>query len=184
MTVISAIEAEYRRYKALADSAIEQLRDEELTAPGPSGGNSIEVLVRHLSGNFASRFTDFRTSDGEKPWRHRDDEFEPAALSRKALLDQWESAWAVVFKEIDALADDALGETVTIRGQPLRIDEALLRSLAHTAYHVGQIVYLAKAIRAGDWRCLSIPRGMSEEYNRKAPRENAAAHAAWLKKNE
>ena len=180
MGVVTAIEAEYRRYKALADSAIEQLSDEEIAAAGPADGNSIDVLVRHVAGNFASRFTDFRTSDGEKPWRHRDDEFEPAALTRKALVEKWESAWAVVFREINALADDALGETVTIRGQPLRIDEALLRSLAHTAYHVGQIVYLAKAIRGGGWRCLSIPRGMSEEYNRKAPRENAAAHAAWL----
>ena len=180
MSVVSAIEAEYRRYKALADSAIEQLRDEELTAPGPGGGNSIEILVRHLAGNFASRFTDFRTSDGEKPWRHRDDEFEPVSLTRAELLAKWDSAWRVVFTELGALADTALADTVTVRGQPMRIDEALLRSLAHTSYHVGQIVYLAKAIRAGDWRCLSIPRGMSEAYNRAPAKENAAAHAAWL----
>ena len=133
-----------------------------------------------MSGNVASRFTDFRTSDGEKAWRHRDNEFEPATLTRAQLLQQWESAWAVMFREITALADDALSETVTIRGQAFRIDEALLRSLAHSAYHVGQIVYIAKAIRAADWQCLSIPKGMSEEYDRTASRENAAAHAAWL----
>jgi uncharacterized damage-inducible protein DinB len=180
MSVVTAIEAEYRRYKALADSAIEQLRDEEITRPGPAGSNSIDVLVRHLAGNFASRFTDFRTADGEKSWRHRDDEFEPAALTRQELLDRWESAWRIVFAEVGQLSDAALVEIVTVRGQPMRIDEALLRSLAHTSYHVGQIVYLAKAMREGDWRCLSIPKGMSEEYNRKPAKENAAAHAAWL----
>src|SRR5688572_3596147 len=100
MSVVTAIQAEYRRYKTLADAAIEQLRDDELTAPGPGGGNSVEILVGHLAGNFASRFTDFRTSDGEKPWRHRDNEFEPAALPRAALLERWESAWRIVFTEL------------------------------------------------------------------------------------
>jgi len=180
MSVVSAIEAEYRRYKALADSAIEQLGDAELTRPGPGGGNSIDILIRHLAGNFASRFTDFRTSDGEKPWRHRDEEFEPALLTRRELLEKWEAAWRILFTEIGDLSDNALGDTVTVRGQPLKIDEALLRSLAHTAYHVGQIVYLAKAVRGDEWKCLSIPRGKSEEYNRSAPREHAASHAAWL----
>jgi uncharacterized damage-inducible protein DinB len=180
VSVVTAIEAEYRRYKALADSAIAQLRDEELTATGPTDSNSIEILVRHIAGNFASRFTDFRTSDGEKPWRHRDDEFEPAGVTRRELLEKWESAWAVVLKEVQAVSDADLAETVTVRGQPLRIDEALLRSLAHTAYHVGQIVYLAKAMRGADWRCLSIPKGASEQYNRAPAKENPAAHAAWL----
>jgi uncharacterized damage-inducible protein DinB len=180
MSVVSAIEAEYRRYKALADSAIQQLRDDEITRPGPADSNSIDILVRHLAGNFASRFTDFRTADGEKPWRHRDDEFEPAAVTRQELLDRWESAWRIVFAEIARVSDEELAETVTVRGQPLRVDEALLRSLAHTSYHVGQIVYLAKAMRGDAWRCLSIPKGKSEEYNRKPAKENAAAHAAWL----
>lgn len=180
MSVVAAIEAEYRRYKALADSAIEQLRDDELTRLGPAGSNSVDILVRHIAGNFASRFTDFRTSDGEKPWRHRDDEFEPATFTRQELLEKWESAWRILFSEVGKLSDDMLVETVTVRGQPLRIDEALLRSLAHTSYHVGQIVYLAKAMRGDDWKCLSIPKGMSEEYNRRPGKENAAAHAAWL----
>jgi hypothetical protein len=181
MSVVAAIEAEYRRYKALADLAIEQLSDDELTRPGPAGSNSIDILIRHIAGNFASRFTDFRTSDGEKPWRHRDDEFEAAALGRGELLAQWESAWQIVLSEIGKLSDDAFAETVTVRSQPLRIDEALLRSLAHTSYHVGQIVYLAKAMRGDDWKCLSIPKGMSEQYNRSAGKETAAAHAAWLR---
>lgn len=183
MTTVAAIAAEYRRYKALADLAIEQVDDDELRRTGPGDSNSIEILVRHLAGNFASRFTDFRTGDGEKPWRRRDDEFEPAAVTRQELLEQWESAWTIVLKAVEAVTDADFADTVTVRGQPLRIDEALLRSLAHTAYHVGQIVYLAKAIRAQEWKCLSIPKGMSEAYNRAPANESAAAHAAWLKAN-
>jgi hypothetical protein len=182
VTVIASLEAEYNRYKTLAESAIAQVGDEELTAAGPGGGNTIDMLVRHVAGNLASRFTDFRTSDGEKAWRHRDDEFESAAVTRAALLEQWDAAWRVLFAELARLTDADLSATVTIRRQPLRIDEALHRSLAHTAYHVGQIVYLAKAMRSESWRCLSIPRGMSEAFNNKAAGlQTASAHAEWLK---
>ena len=181
MSVIQSLTDEYKRYKALAEAAVGQIGDEELTQLGPSGGNSIDMLLRHLAGNLQSRFTDFRTSDGEKPWRQRDDEFETASLSRAALLEQWERAWAVVLSEVGKLSDADLGETVTVRRQPLRIDEALHRSLAHTAYHVGQIVYLAKEMRGEGWRTLSIPKGKSAEYNQKAPSENAAAHTEKLK---
>ena len=180
MSVISAIEAEYRRYKALADAAISQVGDEELAYAGQDGGNSIEMLIRHIAGNLKSRFTDFRTSDGEKPWRQRDDEFESAALSRGELLQTWDDSWDVLLGELAKLSDADLNETVTVRQQPLRIDEALHRSLAHTAYHVGQIVFMAKAMRGGAWQTLSIPRRKSEEYNRQAAAETAAAHAARL----
>ena len=180
MSVVGSLLDEYKRYKALAEAAIGQVGDAELTRLGPSGGNSIDMLVRHVAGNLQSRFTDFRTSDGEKPWRQRDDEFETASLSRVALMEQWESAWAVVLGEVGKLTDADLGEIVTVRRQPLRIDEALHRSLAHTAYHVGQIVYLAKELRGEGWRSLSIPKGKSEEYNQKASRETAAAHSAML----
>ena len=131
------------------------------------------MLVRHIAGNLKSRFSDFRTSDGEKPWRRRDDEFESAALTRTELIQVWEDGWSVVLGELSKLADADLGQNVTIRGQKLRIDEALHRSLAHTAYHVGQIVLMAKAMRGGAWRTLSIPRGKSEEYNRRAIRRNS-----------
>jgi len=181
MSVIKSLEDEYRRYKALAEAAIAQVGDEELTQTGRGDSNSIDMLVRHIAGNLKSRFTDFRSSDGEKPWRHRDEEFETTSLNRAQLFELWESAWSVLLSEIERLTDDDLSHTVTVRRQPLRIDEALHRSLAHTAYHVGQIVYVAKAMRAGDWRTLSIPRGKSEEYNQKAPRETAAAHAEMLK---
>jgi uncharacterized protein DUF1572 len=181
MSVIKSLEDEYRRYKALAEAAIAQVGDEELTQTGRGDSNSIDMLVRHIAGNLKSRFTDFRSSDGEKPWRHRDEEFETTSLNRAQLFELWESAWSVLLSEIARLTDDDLSHTVTVRRQPLRIDEALHRSLAHTAYHVGQIVYVAKAMRAGDWRTLSIPRGKSEEYNQKASRETAAAHAEMLK---
>ena len=181
MSVTRSITDEYNRYKALAEAALAQVGDEELGNVDQAGGNSIEMLIRHIAGNLKSRFTDFRTSDGEKPWRHRDDEFESGSLTRAELVQAWDDSWSVVLGELSKLSDADLSETVTIRHQPLRIDEALHRSLAHTAYHVGQIVLMAKAMRGGAWRTLSIPRGKSEEYNRKATAETAAAHAAKLK---
>jgi hypothetical protein len=181
MSVIQSLLDEYKRYKALAEAAIGQVSDAQLMQLGPAGGNSIEILIRHLAGNLKSRFTDFRTSDGEKPWRHRDDEFETASLNRAELMASWEGAWVTVLDEVSKLTDEDLGKTVIVRRQPLRIDEALHRSLAHTAYHVGQIVYLAKEMRGDAWRTLSIPKGKSEEYNRKAVRETAAAHTEMLK---
>jgi uncharacterized damage-inducible protein DinB len=180
MSVVGSLLDEYKRYKALAEAAISQIGDEELTRLGPGGGNSIDMLMRHLAGNFQSRFTDFRTSDGEKPWRHRDEEFETASLTRAELMAAWEAAWATVLDEVSQLTDADLAGTVTVRQQPLRIDEALHRSVAHAAYHVGQIVYLAKEMRGDAWRTLSIPKGKSEEYNRSATRETAAAHAEML----
>ena len=180
MSVIASLQDEYRRYKALAEAAIAQVGDEELGHPAHDGGNSIEMLIRHIAGNLKSRFTDFRTSDGEKPWRHRDNEFESAGLSRTELLQVWEDGWSVLFGEVETLTDADLSATVMVRRQPLRIDEALHRSLAHTAYHVGQIVFMAKAMRGGGWRTLSIPKGKSEEYNQKATGETAAAHAKKL----
>ena len=180
MAVIQSLLDEYTRYKALAEAAIAQVGDEELGHAGHDGGNSIEMLIRHIAGNLKSRFTEFRTSDGEKPWRHRDDEFASAGLSRTALLQVWEESWSVLFVELEKLGDGDLSSTVTVRRQPLRIDEALHRSLAHTAYHVGQIVFMAKAMRGGGWRKLSIPKGKSEEDNQKATGETAAAHAKKL----
>lgn len=182
MSVVSSLLDEYKRYKALAEAAIGQVSDEELARLGPGGGNSIDILVRHLAGNLKSRFTDFRTSDGEKPWRHRDNEFETASLTRPELMTEWDAAWETVIAEVSQLTDADLNGTVTVRRQPLRIDEALHRSLGHTAYHVGQIVYLAKEMRGDGWRTLSIPKGKSEEYNRQATRETAAAHAEMLKR--
>ena len=164
--LITSIEGEFRRYKKLGDETIAQFRDSELTESGPGGGNSIAVLAWHLSGNLKSRFTDFLTSDGEKPWRNRDEEFQRRqGISRKELLEKWEEGWTTLFAALDTLTDEDLFKTVVIRGEHFRAHEALLRLMAHASYHAGQMVYLGKAFRSSDWKCLSIPLGKSQEFN-------------------
>lgn len=180
--MMTSLRGEYERYKALAEAAIEQVPDAELSHAPDAESNSIAALVWHIAGNLESRFTDFRTSDGEKPWRNRDDEFEPRTVTRADLLGKWERGWRALFTALDAVTDADLAETITIRSQPLRIDDALHRSLAHTCYHVGQIVYLGKVIRGGQWKCLSIPRGASQAFNQSRPDQRPAAHAAALRK--
>jgi hypothetical protein len=163
--ILSSIEGEWRRYKLLGEGALRQLHDDELAKPGPGHGNSIAVIVRHVAGNFKSRFTDFLTSDGEKPWRDRDSEFVERVVTRDELLAEWNGGWATLFAALTPLTDHDLSQIVTIRGEKFRIYEALHRLLAHTSYHVGQIVYLAKSFRAGEWDYLTIPPGKSREYN-------------------
>lgn len=168
--LIDSIRGEYERYKALAEGAVRQVQDQELSLPGPNDSTSLAIICWHLSGNLRSRFTDFLTSDGEKPWRNREEEFDDRAVSREEFLAKWEQGWSVLFAALDALTDDHLRDTITIRGQALKVYEALHRSLAHTAYHVGQMVYLAKAMRGPAWTSLSIPRGQSQSYVPKTPR--------------
>jgi uncharacterized damage-inducible protein DinB len=163
--IIESITGEFQRYKALAEAALHQLRDDELAAPGPSGGNSIAALCWHVSGNLRSRFTDFLTTDGEKPWRKRDEEFSSRAVTHAELLAHWEAGWGVLLATLAGLGDADLARTVTIRGQPLRVADALHRALAHVSYHVGQVVYAARAVRGPEWRFLSIPPGQSEAFN-------------------
>jgi uncharacterized damage-inducible protein DinB len=181
--LVNAIRAEYMRYKSLAEAAIRQLSEPELSIAGPSGGNSIAVICWHLSGNLRSRFTDFLTSDGEKPWRQREEEFATRTVSREELLAKWEQGWQAVLGTLDNLSDDQLGQTVTIRGQGMRVHEALQRSVAHAAYHVGQIVYLAKSLRGNEWSYLSIPPGGSDAYNKDPRFERAATHADALRRS-
>jgi hypothetical protein len=164
--LIQAFESEYLRYKKLAEDVMAQLADAELAAPGPGGTNSVVVLVWHISGNLRSRFTDFLTSDGEKPWRQREEEFVGRQVSRNELLAKWQQGWNILVDSLHELDDARLGQMVTIRQQPLPVREALLRSLAHVALHVGQILLIARAARGGDWKFLSIPPGQSETYNR------------------
>src|SRR5437762_2650576 len=164
-SVIQSIAGEYRRYKALAEGALAQLSDGEICTPAPGAGNSIAVICWHISGNLRSRFTDFLTTDGEKPWRERDEEFQPRTVSRAELLAKWEEGWGVLFGTLASLTDEQLQLTVTIRDQPLRVHEALHRSVTHLSYHVGQIVYVAKAMRGTAWISLSIPPGQSKAYN-------------------
>lgn len=147
---------------------MEQVGDAALLAPGPGGQNSIAIIVWHISGNLTSRFTDFLTTDGEKPWRHRDEEFDRREVSRAELNDKWARGWAVAFATIGELTDADLSRVVHLRAQPIALAEALHRALAHVSYHVGQIVLLARASRGGNWRYLSIPPGQSEAFNKAA----------------
>ncbi|MDA1184435.1 MAG: DUF1572 family protein [Acidobacteria bacterium] len=168
---IDSIRSEFLRYKGLGEAAINQIDEAVLSAEGPNGGSSITVICWHLGGNLQSRFTDFLTSDGEKPWRDREEEFRPRVVTRAELLSKWDAGWAVLLDALAHLSDEHLHRTVTIRGLPLRVDEALHRSLAHLSYHVGQIVYLAKSSRGAAWTSLSIPPGQSKAYNQAPTRE-------------
>jgi uncharacterized damage-inducible protein DinB len=163
--MIEAVRSEFLRYRRLAEGAMAQIPDGALTESPADGSNSIAVICQHVAGNLRSRFTDFLVSDGEKPWRRRDDEFVPRLETRDAILADWVSGWDVLFGALGQLTDADLARTVTIRSQPMTVTEALLRALAHVAYHAGQIVYLAKAARGADWTSLSIPPGQSQQYN-------------------
>ena len=181
MNIVASIRAEYVRYKTMAEAAIRQLDDAQLAAHTSDNSNSIATICWHLAGNLKSRFTDFLTSDGEKPWRHREEEFEARSVTKAELLEKWEDGWEPLLVALDGLKDEQLHGQVTIRKQALEVHEALQRSLAHLAYHVGQIVYIAKSLRGSDWTYLSIPPGKSDEYNRNPTGEHAASHTATLK---
>ena len=179
-SIVGSIRADSLRNKALAEAAIEQVAEPALSADAPDGRNSIAVICWHISGNLRSRFTDFLTADGEKPWRQRDEEFEARSVTRAELLAKWEQGWTVLLETLATLRDDQLQATITIRQQPMLVHEALHRSVAHAAYHVGQIVYLAKAMRGESWRNLSTPRGGTRAYNDAPTNETATAHTGKL----
>jgi predicted DCC family thiol-disulfide oxidoreductase YuxK len=166
--LVSSVESEFQRYKTLAEGAMEQVGDAALSAPGPGDQNSIAIIVWHISGNLTSRFTDFLTTDGEKPWRHRDEEFDRREVSRAELNDKWARGWSVALAAIRSLTDADLSRVVHIRAQPVPVADALHRALAHVSYHVGQIVLLARASRGATWRYLSIPPGQSDAFNKAA----------------
>jgi len=156
----------FRGTKRLAEGALSQLRDEEFFVTLDPEANSIAIIVKHLAGNMRSRFTDFLTSDGEKPDRNRDQEFIiHAATTRQDVMGWWESGWKHVFDAVTQLKPEDVGRTVTIRGEPHTVMQAVTRQLAHYAYHTGQIVLLAKHFRSSDWKTLSVPRGKSAEIN-------------------
>jgi len=162
-----------RGHKRLADAAIAQLRDHQLfTQPDPES-NSVAVLMKHLGGNLRSRCTDFLTTDGEKPGRHRDREFEVAGDSRAQLTQLWEDGWRTAFDTIASLRPSDLARTVTIRGEPLTALQAVHRIVAHAVYHVGQIIFLSKHLRGPEWQNLSIPRGQSEQFNAQKRRQQS-----------
>ncbi len=160
-----------RGHKRLAEGAMAQLKDEELFVTLDPESNSVAIIVKHMAGNMRSRFTDFLTTDGEKPDRYRDQEFElSTATTRDDLTKWWEEGWERVFAAIEALKPDDIMRTVTIRGEPHTVLQAVNRQVAHYAYHTGQIVFLAKHIRSNKWKSLSIARGKSEEFKTVAPK--------------
>ncbi|MGB7921964.1 MAG: DUF1572 family protein [Pyrinomonadaceae bacterium] len=149
----------FREYKALAEKAFAQLKDDEFFLALDAEANSIGVIIKHMSGNMRSRWTDFLTTDGEKPDRDRDAEFVLSdETGRDGLMKQWEEGWSRVFGAVEPLRPDDLGKKVFIRGEEHSVMEAINRQLTHYAYHTGQIVFLAKHIRSTDWKSLSIPR--------------------------
>jgi hypothetical protein len=157
----------FRYYKKLGEGALEQVSDEQLFATLDPEMNSIAIMVKHMTGNMRSRWTDFLTSDGEKPDRNRDTEFEEPPSTRAELLKTWNDGWDRVFSALEPLSDSDLGRTVSIRGEPHSVMQAINRQIAHYSYHVGQIVFLAKHLNASGWKSLSVPRNRSAEFNKK-----------------
>jgi hypothetical protein len=157
----------FQNYKKLAEKSFAQISEEEFFRALDEESNSIATIVKHIAGNLRSRWTDFLTSDGEKPDRRRDSEFVAFEKeTRDSLLEFWETGWRAPLSTIESLQPADLGKIVKIRGENHTVVEAVNRSIAHTAYHVGQIVFLAKHFRSADWQTLSIPRNKSAEYNR------------------
>ena len=161
---LSSVVRQLEYYKQTAEKAIAQVSDEQLFWQYNAESNSIATIIKHLWGNMCSRWTDFLTTDGEKPWRERDAEFENEVLSREALLQKWEEGWQTCFSALHALQAGDLEKTIYIRNQPQSAMDAINRQLAHYPYHIGQIVFIAK-LCATQWTSLSIPRGGSEQFN-------------------
>ena len=167
----------FRNYKKLAERAMEQVNDDEFFRTIDAEANSIAVVVKHIAGNLVSRWSDFLTTDGEKPTRNRDAEFEIIEDTRESLMEFWERGWQTLFDNIEPLTVDDFAKTVAIRGQAHTIVEAINRQLTHYSYHVGQIVLLAKHFRSSEWKTLSVPKNKSAEFNQYLAEKKAAGEA-------
>jgi uncharacterized protein DUF1572 len=173
---LSDLRVQVRKLKDLADKALSQVRDEDLSITLDPESNSLAMIIQHLAGNLRSRWTDFLTSDGEKPDRNRDAEFEAhEGTTRAGLLASWEEGWARLFETVDGLTTENLGKTVYIRSEPHTVAQALNRGVTHAAYHVGQIVLLAKHFASANWKTLSVPRGGSQAFTEAMHRLKAPA---------
>lgn len=177
-TIIASIESEYRRYRRIGDGVLSQLDAKQLGARPSPESNSVATLVWHIAGNLESRFTDFLTSDGEKHWRDREDEFAVREASPAEVQEKWDRGWGVLLGALAELDDGGLQGALTIRGVELTVTEALHRSLAHTSCHVGQMTYVGKMLKGPEWEYLSIPPGGSAAYNRNPTREKGAGGSA------
>jgi uncharacterized damage-inducible protein DinB len=161
------MEKRFAAYKERAEKAFAQISDSQLHIPLDENTNSVAVIMKHMAGNLRSRFTDFLTSDGEKPDRNRDSEFVDDLADRAKIIADWESGWKILFDAMSPLSDADLGKTITIRGEKHTVIDALLRQLSHHAYHVGQIVQLSRYLAKANWKVLTIPRGGSQHFNQK-----------------
>lgn len=159
--------AQFRKQKSMADRAIEQITDEELHRRPAESFNSVATIMRHIAGNLLSRWTDFLTTDGEKPNRDRDAEFTNWTGTRSELLSYWNQSWATLTSSLESLKPSDIGKTVLIRSQPHTVPQAILRSMDHLAYHIGQIVLLSRLLHTGEWNWLTIPPGGSAAFNAK-----------------
>jgi len=163
--VIDVVIKRFSVYKVMAEKAFGQISDAQLHQPLDENTNSVATILKHMSGNLRSRFTDFLTSDGEKPDRDRDSEFVDDIADRQTLLAIWEAGWRCLFEALSPLTDGDLTKTITIRGEPHSVIDALLRQLSHCSYHVGQIVQLSRYLAKDQWTVLTIPRGGSKKFN-------------------
>jgi hypothetical protein len=171
--MLESFATEFKRYRTVAERTLEQVSDEALNRIPYPEGNSMAMLVRHVTGNLISRFSDFLTSDGEKPWRDRDAEFEERSYTRMEVDEMWRQAWSVLERTLQDLTPSDLNRTVRIRGQEISVHDAIARSLAHFSYHVGQMVLLGRMEQGQTWRWISIPKGQSEQYNRAPAKERS-----------
>lgn len=162
---LNSVIKQFEYYKLLGDKTIAQLPDDKLNWQFNSESNSITIIIKHLSGNMLSRWTDFLTTDGEKEWRNRDMEFDNDALTKNAIVEIWEEGWKVFLGALKNLKEDDLEKIIYIRNQGHTVAEAINRQLAHYPYHIGQMVFIGKMILNESWQSLSIPRGNSNAYN-------------------
>jgi hypothetical protein len=177
VTLLTSMRKLFNYYKGLGEKAMAQIDDSQINWKPNDASNSIALIVHHLSGNMLSRFTDFLTTDGEKEWRNRDAEFEVGYASKQEMMDAWERGWNKVFSAIDSLTEGDLERIVYIRNEGQTVIDALQRQLAHYPHHIGQIIYIAKILKADDFKSLSIPKGGSQSYNSgKFSQEKSTGH--------
>lgn len=168
-THISGILKQFQYYKTVGDKTFTQLSFEELCYQPNEDSNSISIIVKHMVGNMISRWTNFLTEDGEKPWRKRDEEFEASYTSKEELIKAWETGWDCLFEAVTSLADNDMDKIVYIRNEGHTVAEAIYRQLGHYPYHIGQIAYIGKMLKENKWQSLSIPKGNSNLYNETKP---------------
>ncbi len=156
----------FRYYKSLGDKSLVQIDEEKIHFNFDENSNNVAIIVKHIAGNMLSRWTDFLNSDGEKEWRNRDTEFEDTFQSKAEMMDYWEKGWNCLFNAIDPLKEEDVNKTIYIRNEGHSVMEAMNRQLAHYSYHIGQLVYVIKALKSDSWQTLSIPKGKSEDFIR------------------